>query len=166
MAVLFAFCARYPRALLGSYWCAHAAFFLVFSWRPFETFDDAWWRDLSAHAIAGYTLLISLAIALRRPCLERSLLRSFGEWFLVGRSYMRAVAFGIVESLLWEGLEFVLDRVREYLPFFIAVAQGGWWDTALDIAVALPMAMFAMACVRRYERRRAVRESVPVCAVH
>ena len=151
---------RYPSVAIGSYWCAHAAFFLVFSWRPFTTFDDAWWRDLSAHAIAGYALLISLSVACRRPQLEPGRPRRFSEWFLVGRSYARAAAFGLAESLLWEGLEFVLDHVRFFFPFRLAAAQDGIVDTLLDIVVAIPTAMLAMACIRTYESRRVARSSL------
>ena len=157
MAFLLGVCMRYPRVVIGSYWCAHAAFFLVFSWRPFTTFDDAWWRDLSAHAIAGYALLISLSVACRRPRPEPRWLRRFSEWFLVGRSYARAAAFGLVEGVAWELFEFMLDRAREHLPFFLAAAQGGWADNVLDIAVALPTALLAMACIRWYERRQQAR---------
>ncbi len=164
MLWILALCARYPARTLFGYWCAHAALFLVFSWRPFETFDGNWWRDLSAHALAGYTLLISLFIACRRPRSDAGWLRRHGEWFLAGRSPLRAVLFGLEESFLWELSEFVLDRVREYLPFYIAAAQDGWKDTLLDIAVALPTAVLAMYCIRWYERRARAKTREPVAA--
>jgi hypothetical protein len=157
MAML-ALCARYPATTLCGYWCAHFALFGVGGWGSFDLFDERWWRDLVAHAVAGYTTLISLyAIRVRRRERKAGRFARFAWWFVDGSSYTRAACFGAFQGCVWEGVEFVLDSIRHLLPFRLAAAQGGVEDTILDIVVSVPLAVLAMVCIRAYEHRLAVR---------
>ncbi|MDP3735637.1 MAG: hypothetical protein Q8R39_04395 [bacterium] len=110
-------------------------------------------------------LLLSWYVAFGEPSPLPGWARRMCEWFLVHHTYTRAVFFAIVEGVVWELFEWTLDRVRLSLPFHLAAAQDGWTDTLLDIAVAIPTAMLAMAAIRWHERRRrSAREPVAVCA--
>ena len=143
-------------AIFGGYWCIHVTFSLYW-WGSFSTFDGTWWRDLGAHAVSGGMLLMSLHGVCGEPRANPGW-RWLFEWFLFGRTYQRAALFAVAESVVWELFEWgVIERVRLHLPFSLAAPQDGWPDTLLDIAVAIPTAMLAMACIRTYEGRRATR---------